>query len=165
MFLLNIISVGLAQCFYLPGVAPKDFIKDSSVPLLVNALTAKDSLLPYDYYHPGFSFCVPEKSVSQSESLGSILFGDRLFNSPFKVGLKVHSIGQLNVIWSCRGVQLPRSSIVEDFLLSKIWNCKRVAGVAVVDDSIVDEVRTRVLVIWKTSWNLTCLCLLDICSQ
>lgn len=80
------ILAGLAQSFYLPGVAPKDYSKGTSVPLQVNALTAKDSLLPYDYYHPGFSFCTPEKSVSQSESLGSILFGDRLFNSPFKVG-------------------------------------------------------------------------------
>jgi transmembrane 9 superfamily protein 2/4 len=83
--LLAILSASLAQCFYLPGVAPKDYLRDSPVPLLVNALTAKDSLLPYDYYHPGFSFCTPSKSVSQSESLGSILFGDRLFNSPFKV--------------------------------------------------------------------------------
>jgi hypothetical protein len=28
--------------------------------------------------------------LSQSESLGSILFGDRLFNSPFKVGEERH---------------------------------------------------------------------------
>jgi transmembrane 9 superfamily protein 2/4 len=84
-FVFSCIFAGLSQSFYLPGVAPKDYSKDSPVPLLVNALTAKDSLLPYDYYHPGFAFCTPEKSVSQRESLGSILFGDRLFNSPFKV--------------------------------------------------------------------------------
>ncbi|KAJ3318702.1 hypothetical protein HDV06_007096 [Boothiomyces sp. JEL0866] len=75
----------LVHSFYLPGVAPKDYKKGESVPVLVNALTAKDSLLPYDYYHPGFSFCTPDKEISQHESLGSILFGDRLYNSPIEL--------------------------------------------------------------------------------
>ncbi|KAJ3276393.1 hypothetical protein HDV01_005016 [Terramyces sp. JEL0728] len=75
----------LVHSFYLPGVAPKDYKKGEIVPVLVNALTAKDSLLPYDYYHPGFSFCPPGKEISQHESLGSILFGDRLYNSPIEL--------------------------------------------------------------------------------
>ncbi|KAJ3346827.1 hypothetical protein HDU91_006937 [Kappamyces sp. JEL0680] len=74
------------QGFYLPGVAPKDYKAGDSVPLLVNSLVATDSLLPFDYYHPGFGFCKPDGGpVSQRESLGSILFGDRLFTSPFKL--------------------------------------------------------------------------------
>jgi len=37
-----------------------------------------------DYYHPEFHFCQPEGGPKkQGESLGSILFGDRIFNSPF----------------------------------------------------------------------------------
>ncbi len=39
-----------------------------------------------DYYNPAFHFCQPEGGPKrQSESLGSILFGDRIFNSPYDV--------------------------------------------------------------------------------
>ena len=71
--------------FYLPGVAPVEYKPDEKVPLLVNALTAKDSLLPFDYYHPSFDFCKPASVQSQRESLGAILFGDRLFTSSFEL--------------------------------------------------------------------------------
>jgi transmembrane 9 superfamily protein 2/4 len=82
----------LAQCvraFYLPGVAPKDYHTKDSIALNVNALTSGDSksLLPYDYYFEKFHFCKPDVLESQRESLGSILFGDRLYNSPFDVSL------------------------------------------------------------------------------
>ena len=75
----------ISNAFYLPGVAPRDYQKEDLVPLLVNALTAQDSLLPFDYYNPNFNFCKPDKVESQRESLGSILFGDRLFTSNFKL--------------------------------------------------------------------------------
>lgn len=39
-----------------------------------------------DYYDPGFHFCEPKQGIiGQSGSLGSILFGDRIFNSPYDV--------------------------------------------------------------------------------
>jgi transmembrane 9 superfamily protein 2/4 len=39
-----------------------------------------------DYYNPKFHFCEPEGGPKkQPESLGSILFGDRIFNSPYDV--------------------------------------------------------------------------------
>jgi transmembrane 9 superfamily member 2/4 len=42
-----------------------------------------------DYYHEEFHFCKPADGVQKRpESLGSILFGDRIFNSPFKVRRK-----------------------------------------------------------------------------
>jgi transmembrane 9 superfamily protein 2/4 len=70
--------------FYLPGVAPHDYSVGDNVPLLVNSLGAVDDLLNYDYYYPSFHFCKPKGGeVSQRESLGSILFGDRLYSSPF----------------------------------------------------------------------------------
>jgi transmembrane 9 superfamily protein 2/4 len=71
--------------FYLPGVAPNNYKPGDTIPMFVNSLTAKDSLLPYDYYLPDFNFCRPVEQVSQRESLGSILFGDRLFTSMFKL--------------------------------------------------------------------------------
>jgi len=39
-----------------------------------------------DYYHSSFHFCEPEGGPhKQPESLGSILFGDRIFDSPYDV--------------------------------------------------------------------------------
>lgn len=84
-----------ASAFYLPGSAPKDYAEGDPVPLLVNALTPQlsqhsklKSVLSYDYYHPRFHFCQPDGGPrSQRESFGSVLFGDRLYNSPFEVSL------------------------------------------------------------------------------
>lgn len=84
----------LAHAFYLPGVAPTDYEPESRVPLLVNSLTPSyyssskhlKSVIPYDYYFKDFNFCQPpEGPKHQSESLGSIIFGDRIFNSPFEI--------------------------------------------------------------------------------
>ncbi|KAJ7703158.1 Nonaspanin [Mycena rosella] len=84
-----------ARAFYLPGAAPHDFLEGDQVPLFVNALTpmltgvedAKlKSLINYDYYNPRFQFCQPDGGpAKQPESLGSILFGDRIFNSPYDI--------------------------------------------------------------------------------
>ncbi|CDH55046.1 endosomal p24a protein [Lichtheimia corymbifera JMRC:FSU:9682] len=77
--------------FYLPGVAPHDYTIDDPVPLTVNSLTQMSnqqvkSVISYDYYDERFHFCKPEGGPEkQSESLGSILFGDRIFSSPFEL--------------------------------------------------------------------------------
>ncbi|KAH9041343.1 Nonaspanin TM9SF [Lactarius pseudohatsudake] len=66
--------------FYLPGAAPHDYGEGDKVDLFVNALT------PDDYYHPQFHFCEPHGGPrKQPESLGSILFGDRIFDSPYDI--------------------------------------------------------------------------------
>ncbi|KAI1176063.1 Nonaspanin [Nemania sp. FL0916] len=82
----------LAVAFYLPGVAPTSYKQGDVVPLFVNsikAVAAEDarlhSVLSYDYYDPRFKFCTPEDGPRYvSESLGSILFGDRIMTSPFQ---------------------------------------------------------------------------------
>jgi transmembrane 9 superfamily protein 2/4 len=71
------------QAFYLAGVAPTNYAPHQKVPLLVNALTSPKSI-PFDYYTPEFHFC-SQDPTPQPESLGSILFGDRLFSSMFEV--------------------------------------------------------------------------------
>lgn len=101
MSALILLSLGCALLannvagFYLPGAAPHDYKPGENVDLLVNALTpmlaneehAKlKSLINYDYYNPAFHFCQPEGGPkAQPERLGSILFGDRIFNSPFDI--------------------------------------------------------------------------------
>ncbi|KAI8060282.1 hypothetical protein BC940DRAFT_246682 [Gongronella butleri] len=47
------------------------------------------SVVSYDYYDERFHFCRPSSGPEkQAESLGSILFGDRIFNSAFNLNMK-----------------------------------------------------------------------------
>lgn len=86
-------AAGVAHAFYLPGAAPHDYSLNDKVELDVNALTPivgpghtkLSSLINYDYYLDKFHFCKPDKIQREPESLGSILFGDRIFNSPFDI--------------------------------------------------------------------------------
>ncbi|CZR62180.1 related to endosomal protein EMP70 precursor [Phialocephala subalpina] len=84
----------LSSAFYLPGVAPTTYHAGDTVPLNVNRLTPVGSntdgqlrsVVSFDYYHPAFHFCRPENGPEYvSESLGSILFGDRIMTSPFEL--------------------------------------------------------------------------------
>ncbi|KAL2913917.1 Transmembrane 9 superfamily member 2 [Polyrhizophydium stewartii] len=77
-----------ARAFYLPGVVPHDYRSGDRVELLVNALSSPETAVPYDYYFDAFHFCSPADGPrAQSESLGSILFGDRLFSSAFQLNM------------------------------------------------------------------------------
>lgn len=86
----------LANAFYLPGVAPTSYKVGDTVPLYVNSIkpiagsdSRLHSVVSFDYYHPAFGFCRPEKGPEYvSESLGSILFGDRIMTSPFQLSMK-----------------------------------------------------------------------------
>ena len=87
-----------ALSFYLPGVAPRSYHADEPVPLHVNRLTpfrsdtdpALHSTVAYDYYYPAFHFCQPAdgpRDVGQ-ESLGAVIFGDRIKDSPFALAMR-----------------------------------------------------------------------------
>lgn len=89
-----LVAPQLSSAFYLPGVAPTSYKYDDKVPLNVNHLTpvgslndgALRSVVSFDYYHPAFQFCRPDPEPEDvSESLGSILFGDRIKTSPFEL--------------------------------------------------------------------------------
>ncbi|OJJ50085.1 hypothetical protein ASPZODRAFT_89909 [Penicilliopsis zonata CBS 506.65] len=84
----------LSAAFYLPGVVPTSYDEGQVVPLYVNRLTPGlarqddqlHSVLSYDYYHPAFHLCRPKDGPQDvRESLGSILFGDRIRTSPFEL--------------------------------------------------------------------------------
>jgi transmembrane 9 superfamily member 2/4 len=94
LFTIAALTAVPAQAFYLPGLAPSSFDKDDVVPLTVNRLTPSLSrhdeqihaVVGYDYYHPAFRFCRPEGGPQWvRESLGSIIFGDRIRTSPFEL--------------------------------------------------------------------------------
>ena len=89
--------------FYLPGVAPTTYHQGDDVYLFVNHITPsmfyqhvdeegnvvkgdkERYLYSYDYYYERLHFCRPEFIAKQPESLGSIIFGDRIYNSPFQI--------------------------------------------------------------------------------
>jgi transmembrane 9 superfamily protein 2/4 len=113
MQLLLVVSSALG--FYFPGVSPHGYARGDEVSLLVNALSAEDSLVPYDYYYSEFHFCRPETTpVPQHESLGAILFGDRLFNSPFKIKALVDA----SCVKLCEKVKIP--AVDSDFIYNRI---------------------------------------------
>ncbi|CAA0821355.1 Transmembrane 9 superfamily member 8 [Striga hermonthica] len=68
-------------CFYLPGVAPEDFLKGDPLNVKVNKLTSIKTQLPYSYYT--LPFCRPSNIIDSRENLGEVLRGDRIENSPY----------------------------------------------------------------------------------
>jgi transmembrane 9 superfamily member 2/4 len=89
----------IASAFYLPGVAPTSYKPGDLVPLYVNSIrpgaAPNDALLhgavSFDYYHALFQFCQPKDGPQDvGESLGSILFGDRIKTSPFELKMKTN---------------------------------------------------------------------------
>lgn len=101
LFLL-LVRFQLISGFYLPGVAPTTYHENDRIPLLVNHLTPSQYfqhrdedgndignkehfIYSYDYYYDKLHFCRPERLEKQPESLGSIIFGDRIYNSPFQL--------------------------------------------------------------------------------
>ncbi|WVW86608.1 hypothetical protein I302_108661 [Kwoniella bestiolae CBS 10118] len=91
--LLYTLVLPLTSAFYLPGTAPRDYLQGESIDVFVNTLTPMlnsklHSLISYDYYDPHFHFCQPPGGpVKQPESLGSILFGDRILSSPYEINM------------------------------------------------------------------------------
>ncbi|CAI8599540.1 unnamed protein product [Vicia faba] len=68
-----------AFCFYLPGVAPQDFVKGEVLEVKVNKLTSIKTQLPYSYY--SLPYTAPKKIQDSAENLGEVLRGDRIENS------------------------------------------------------------------------------------
>ncbi|KAJ3291850.1 hypothetical protein HK104_005769 [Borealophlyctis nickersoniae] len=103
---LLLLSLSTSICaFYLPGVAPHDYTAHYKVDLTVNALTSERDLLPFDYYYEKFHFCPPKegKPDKQRESLGAILFGDRLYKADFELRM----LENVTCSTLCEGVKIP----------------------------------------------------------
>lgn len=108
-----VVHLPLASAWYLPGSAPRSYKRADVVPFSVNALqpmpasrgnpysqlpppagagtgsnSAIKSIINIDYYHPKLHFCQPHGGPhSKAESLGSVLFGDRIYDSPIQAHL------------------------------------------------------------------------------
>ncbi|GEQ72030.1 hypothetical protein JCM33374_g5716 [Metschnikowia sp. JCM 33374] len=117
---------GTISAFYLPGMAPTDYADGDPIKLFVNHLTpssgnmasfkskgkSKVTLYSYDYYYPKFKFCRPEGGPKkQSESLGAIIFGDRIFDSPFDIKMMKET--------NCRSLCVSQYSKVESVFVNR----------------------------------------------
>ncbi|KAL0427824.1 UNVERIFIED_CONTAM: Transmembrane 9 superfamily member 8 [Sesamum latifolium] len=91
-----LLLINAADSFYLPGVAPQDFVKGDLLKVKVNKLTSVKTQLPYSYY--SLPYCKPEKIVDSAENLGEVLRGDRIENSPYV--FKMREAQMCNVV--CR---------------------------------------------------------------
>ncbi|KAI0393200.1 endomembrane protein EMP70 [Xylariaceae sp. FL0594] len=118
----------LSSAFYLPGVAPTSYKPGDAVPLFVNSIkpiAAEDarlhSVLSYDYYDPRFQFCQPDGGPKYvSESLGSILFGDRIMTSPFnlKMGRNESCIKLCSSTYATEAAHFVNTRIMKGFALN-----------------------------------------------
>lgn len=93
MLSLAVALLAPVSAWYLPGIAPTDYDEGEHVPVLVNRLTSTDpssgdssAAGGLDYFSPHLKFCTPEGGKqARGGSLGSVLFGDRIYNSPVEI--------------------------------------------------------------------------------
>lgn len=128
--LLILISAPLVHTFYLPGITPTNYKHGDLVPLNVNHLTPaqsqKDtqirSAFSFDYYHPSFHFCEPKNGPQYiSESLGSILFGDRILTSPFQLRMEVNETCRAvcdEVVFEKRDAEFVNQRIEQNYIMN-----------------------------------------------
>ncbi|KHJ43747.1 endomembrane protein 70 [Trichuris suis] len=92
MLLILLVMATKVNSFYLPGLYPVNFCEPdketstckSHVPVFVNRLDSKNSVLTYEYHD--FDFCLgPEKLETPFENLGQVLFGERIRPSPYEI--------------------------------------------------------------------------------
>jgi hypothetical protein len=71
--LLWVLLAAICDAFYLPGVAPHEYLDGEHVEIKVNKLSSTKTQLPYDYY--SLPFCRPVQVINKVENLGEVLHG------------------------------------------------------------------------------------------
>ena len=62
-----------------------DYRVGDSIYLTVNAYTSSSNFIAYDFYDERINNCEPKDKQLEHENLGSILFGDRIYNSRYNI--------------------------------------------------------------------------------
>ncbi|EPY27416.1 endosomal integral membrane protein [Strigomonas culicis] len=76
--------------FYIPGAQATYYKRADQVSVNVNALRSASYTYPLDYY--SLPFCAPASIQAKSESLGEIIWGDRIFNSLYMANMRVNRL-------------------------------------------------------------------------
>lgn len=111
--------------FYVPGVAPVEFVKGQPIMVKAVKMTSTHTQLPYEYY--SLQFCLPKNGtvVYKTENLGEVLRGDRIVNTPYEVSTKSKQQNKIRffsngfTVVSIR-CKWPKISIVNCYAIEKI---------------------------------------------
>ena len=87
-FVILLVAFVRVASFDLPGNAAREFKEGDAVDLKVTQLTSDIYQVPYEYYY--LKFCPPADGVvtSMDESLGQILIGDAVVNTPYDLRMR-----------------------------------------------------------------------------
>lgn len=55
--------------------------KGEHIDVEVNALTSPHTAVPFSYYKENFGFCHPKEMSQDKNTLGAVLFGDRIYHA------------------------------------------------------------------------------------
>ncbi|XP_030079037.1 transmembrane 9 superfamily member 4 [Drosophila hydei] len=102
--------VVIVDCFYVPGVAPVEFVRGQKIDVKAVKMTSSRTQLPYQYY--SLRFCYPKNGtlIFKSENLGEVLRGDRIVNTPYEVQMAE----DVNCKLLCNKKDLPMTWSKED---------------------------------------------------
>ncbi|KAG5473824.1 hypothetical protein LSCM1_04455 [Leishmania martiniquensis] len=75
-----------ASAFYVPGAAEKAYKEGETVQFMVNTLRSSSEMFPIDYTK--MPFCQPATLEFKEESIGEIIWGDRMLNSLYTAVMK-----------------------------------------------------------------------------
>ncbi|KAH8378107.1 hypothetical protein KR093_009323, partial [Drosophila rubida] len=103
-------SNAIVDCFYVPGVAPVEFVRGQKIDVKAVKMTSSRTQLPYQYY--SLRFCYPKNGtlIFKSENLGEVLRGDRIVNTPYEVQMAEN----INCKLLCNQKDLPITWSKED---------------------------------------------------
>lgn len=83
----------MGYSFYLPGVAPREWLDGEAVQIKVNSIKSTKTAIPYDYY--SIMHCRPEtehghhhKVKAEAENMGEILWGDSIKPSRYAAAMR-----------------------------------------------------------------------------
>ncbi|CBZ23867.1 conserved hypothetical protein [Leishmania mexicana MHOM/GT/2001/U1103] len=88
LVVLQLLAAGAtpASAFYVPGAAEKSYKNGEEVRFMVNSLRSSSEMFPIDYSK--MPFCQPARQEFKEESIGEIIWGDRMLNSLYAVKMR-----------------------------------------------------------------------------
>ena len=78
-------TVGNGMEGLISGMRMMSYKEGDRVALDVNVLTSAESPVSYNFYQQQLGFCDYPEKVLKSHGLGAIMFGDRIYSSPFEI--------------------------------------------------------------------------------
>jgi len=143
----------LVNGFYLPGVAPREYMEKEKVELKVNKLTSTKTQLPFEYY--SLPFCVPADAATVAENLGEVLRGDKIMNSDYDLHMGVEETCKIlcRKELSDEQAAMFSSRIEEDYRVTDMIVDNLPAATRVVEPATATQ-RERVITIYERGFPL-----------